>query len=217
MNHDTSESDARLVFDYLRANDPLPTLPVDAVFGFGHFDLRVPQRCGELFSAGLARWIIFTGGVGAGTADLGQPEADAFREELLRVFPSIPSTQVIAENRSTNTGDNIRFTAALLAARQPELTFGRGLRSAILVANAYRLRRVRLTWRKLQPDVNIAAIAPATDFATECALFAAKSQSLVPQLVGEIDRLLDYPSRDWIEAEPIPPAVLAAHARLKAV
>ena len=210
-----ADADARLIFDYLRADDPLSALPVDAVFGFGHFDLRIPRRCGELFSAGQARWIIFTGGVGAGTADLGQPEANAFREELLRVFTTIPSKQVFVENRSTNTGDNIRFTATLLAAHQPELALGRGLRSAILVVNPYRLRRVRLTWRKLQPDVNIAAIAPASDFVTECALFAAKSQPLVPQLVGEIDRLLDYPARGWIEAEPIPPAVLAAHARLK--
>jgi len=205
------------VFDYLAARDALPAAACDAVIGFGAFDLKLPRFCGELYVAGHARRIIFTGGVGAGTADLGQPEADAWCAELLRTHPAIPRDHIILENRSTNTGENVRFTTELLARQHPALTLGHGIKTVLVVAAPSRLRRVRLTLQQLQPRLHILGQHPGSSFAEELALYASKGLDFVAHLTGELDRIVDYAARGWILPEPLPLPIVAAHHHLKQV
>lgn len=206
---------ARRVLAYLAATDPLPPQPADAVLGFGVFDLELPRFCGELHLRGLAARIVFTGGLGAGTGMLGAPEADAWRAELRRVYPEIPDNIVILENRSTNTAENIRFTADLLARDHPSLTFEAGLRTAIIVASPSRLRRVQLTLRHLHPALRTYRQLPPFTFERELALYTQNNVNYLAHLVGELDRLIDYPARGWIASEPLPSEISAAHAELR--
>ncbi|HWL14795.1 MAG TPA: YdcF family protein [Opitutus sp.] len=206
---------ARAVFAYLSATDPLPETPVDAVLGFGTFDLALAEYCGALFTAGRVGWIVFTGGFGAGTADLGRPEADAWRDALFAAHPAIPRDRVIVENRSTNTAENVAFTAALLASQHPPLAFGAGLRTALMVAAPSRLRRAKLTLQQRQPGVTAFRSLPAADFDREYTLHESKGIAFVPHLLGELDRITTYPARGWIAAEAIPPEIAAAHAVLQ--
>lgn len=205
---------ARSLYDYLSAPDTDAPDVCDAVIGFGVFDLRVTALCGALHAAGRVRRIIFTGGIGAGTADLGRPEADAFADELARLYPAVDHSSVVIENLSTNTGENVRFTLDLIARNHPELTLGSGLRTVLLVASPARLRRVRLTWKKHAPTTRCWGIAPASTFEHEHALHTAKHLDYPALLAGEIDRIRDYPARGWIAAEPIPAHVLAARDQL---
>lgn len=211
---------AEEVLAYLSATDALPrasgsaAAPCDAILGFGVFDLKLPRFCGDLHRRGVAPRIIFTGGCGAGTGNLGGPEADVWRETLRRSHPQIPDTAVILENRSSNTGENIRCTAELLAAQHPELAFGRGLRSVVIVASPSRLRRVWLTMRHLAPDSNAVRQLPPVDFDEEYALYASNGVDYLSHLAGELDRLVEYPRRGWIAAEPLPAAIATAGAVL---
>ena len=205
---------ARTLFAFLSVTDPSPAQPCDAALGFGTFDLTLAAFCGELYSRGLARRIIFTGGVGAGTADLGRPEADAWRDELRRAFPAVDPRHIIVENRSTNTSENIDFTAELLAREFPDFAFGRGLRTALIVASPSRLRRVALALQKRQPDLRFWRTLPSADFDREYALHESKGIPYLAHLAGEIDRIRDYPTRGWIAAEPLPPEVQAAREKL---
>lgn len=206
---------ARTALTYLAAADPRPDEPADAVIGFGTFDLRLARFCGDLYAQGAARVIVFTGGIGAGTADLGQPEANAWADELARSHPRIPRAQVILENRSTNTADNIRLTAELLKRAHPRLAFGRGIRTALIVASPTRLRRVALTLRQLLPALHTVRCVAEANFDRERALHDSKGIPFVPHLTGELDRIVDYPQRGWIAPEPLPPHVAAAHAVLR--
>lgn len=208
------DSAARTLFAYLSVTDASPAHPCDAVIGFGTFDLTLAAFCGDLHARGWARRIILTGGIGAGTADLGQPEADAWRGEILRAHPQIARNNIITENRSTNTSENIDFTAALLAREHPEFTFGRGISTALIVASPSRLRRVKLTLEKRLPDLRVWRCLPAADFDREFALHESKGIPYLPHLAGEIDRIRDYPTRGWIAAEPLPAEVAAARRRL---
>lgn len=209
-------TDADLIFTYLATTDPLPSVPMDAIVGFGTFDLSLARLCGELHLRGCAPLIIFTGGIGAGTADLGQPEADAWRAELRRSHPTIADERVILENRSTNTAENIDFTAELLARQHPGRALGAGVRAVIGVASPSRLRRVALTWRKLQPAVPLLRQRPPmATYATEKALYEAKGFHYDGHLCGELDRIVDYAERGWIAAEALPKEILGAHARLR--
>lgn len=200
---------------YLAATDPSPAQPVDAVIGFGVFDLRLPSFCGDLFRAGAAPWLIFTGGIGAGTGQLGRPEADAWRDALRRTHPEINDAALILENQSTNTAENIAFTAALLARHHPALALGCSLRSVIIVTSPSRLRRVRLTLRHLQPGLRVTGLLPAHTFVGEAQLYAENGFDYVAHLVGELDRIVDYPARGWIAAESLPPEIEAARERLR--
>lgn len=186
--------------------------PVDWVVGLGHFDLGIPRLCGALHLQGLARHIAFAGGLGAGTADLGQPEADAFLAELERTFPRIDLADVVLENRSTNTGENFRFLSAELARRAPELCRGGQPKSALIIATPIRLRRAILTARKQWPGTELHSLAPVRDWRDDQALYQTKGLSLPRQMLEEIKRLQTYPAQGWIESCNIP-ADIDTHAK----
>ena len=206
---------AHQVFDYLAARDVLVATAYDAVIGFGVFDLRLPRFCGELYVAGRVKRIIFTGGIGGGSADLTEPEADAWYAELRRAYPQIPREHVILENRSTNTGENIRFTAELLTRQHPDLSFGRGIKTVIAVASPSRLRRVRLTLKQMHPTLQIFGQHTGSNFAEEHALYASKGIDYIAHMVGELDRIVDYAARGWLFPEPLPSPIAAAYQQLK--
>jgi hypothetical protein len=206
---------ARSALDYLAATDPLPEIPADAVMGFGMFNVSLASFCGELYATGRARRIIFTGGIGAGTADLGKPEADAWQEQLATTHPQIPSEDVWIENRSTNTGENIAFTQQMLLQGGPQCSFGEGIKSVLLVASPSRLRRVKLTLARMQPSLAASRCLPSWNFERERALHEAKGIDYLGHLLGELDRIVDYAERGWIAREPLPPEIRAVQFQLR--
>jgi hypothetical protein len=205
---------ARIVFDYLYCRDAHPD-EADLIVGFGHFDPKIPARCCELYRQSYGPRILFTGGVGAGTADLGQPEALFFRDEIRRQCPSIPQRAVVLEAASTHTGENVRFS--LWRLREVDLAYDwdSGLRRVILVATAYRQRRVWLTWQRHAPRISAINAPPRTTLEAERALFAEKGQDLVALMVGEVDRILRYGPLGYITEVEVPEAIVGACARLR--
>lgn len=206
-------NDAATVLNFLGRSEP-PRRAL-AVIAFGHFDLRIPAKAAELFEARWCEWIICTGGIGAGTADLGQPEAQAFGQYIAKRLPHIPNDRIIIEDRSTNTAENLRFTARLLRDQDHPLELSAPGQQFLLVANPYRQRRVWLTWRKLFPHSIAINCPPPFDLESERQLFARKGESLEEHLVGELERIETYPDRGWIERETIPPEVSAAGNNLR--
>lgn len=181
--------------------------PAAAVIGFGHFDTRIPTRCAEALLTGRAGWIFLTGGIGAGTADLQRPEADVFRDSLHLWFPSLDPRRILVENRSTNTAENIRLLREIWeAAGLAPLLRRRGV---ILVATPVRMRRVLLTWKKLEPAIPATCWAPPADWREESLLYAARGMDLETQMRNECERLVSYPSKGWI-AKPRLPKVFPA-------
>ena len=180
------------------------------------FDVTLASFCGELYDQKRVRRIVFTGGIGAGSADLGQPEADAWHDELTRTHPTIPSDHLVIENRSTNTAENIAFTRELLARMDSRFAFSCGLNEALIVASPSRLRRVKLTLQHMVPDLRIfRCLPPATHFDEEFSRYERKGLDYIAHLAGELERITFYPARGWIAAEALPPPLIQAHAVLK--
>lgn len=200
---------AEFILEYLALRSSAQPVQNDAIVGFGHFDLRIARRCGQLWRAGAAPRILFTGGFGAGSGHLDRPEAEAFAQELRTHFPEIPDDAVLIESRSTHTGENVRFLSTRAAAAHWPL------RTVALVASPYRQRRVSLTWRRHMPGSAHFNCPPPTTLEHEIELFRAQGQDFVDLLPAEIDRLTDYAARGWIAAEPIPLAVAEAAERLR--
>lgn len=199
---------AQTIYNFLSPSVGTDPQPADLIVGFGHFDLRIAAQCAALWQLKLAPRILFTGGVGAGSADLGRPEAAAFAAVLYDTLPDFPRDQLIVESRSTNTGDNVRFSMELIAKA------GWDVRSAILVATPFRQRRVNLTWSKVTGGIAHQSAPPPSSLAEDIALFAGKGEDLTAQLPGEIERLQNYPPRGWIDAATLPDHVLTAATQL---
>ena len=207
------DADKRL-FEYLNVRDEV--LPnVDLVIGFGHFDLRIPKLCGALHQSGRGKKILFTGGYGAGTADLPDAEAVVFGRALAQTYPEIPTAHVIIESASTNTGENIRLSAEALRRADPAFCFESGIGSVIAVASPYRQRRVWRTMGRQYPAIRVYNSPPSTSFEEEASIFGAKGQDLIPLLWGELDRIIHYPAKGYMAAEPVPPDILSAYTQRK--
>jgi hypothetical protein len=205
---------ARNIFNYLYiADEPVKA---DAVIGFGHFDFKIPRRCAEMYLKGFVSKILFTGGVGAGSADFKYPEAIEFFNLIREEFPQIPREDIITEPYSTNTEENLRFTQDVLQKINPKFTFGNGIHSVLKVSNAYRQRRAYLTCKKIFPGVQFVNTPAVTTFENEVELYKTKDQDLLRHLSGEIERMIKYPKMGFIVEEKIPEEILREYEILKA-
>ena len=129
----------RGIYNFLSPSDSVSK--ADLIIGFGHFDMRIVDHCAQLFEKKFAPNIIFSGGVGAGSADFTNPEAIEFRNYLHEKYPNIPLSNVLIESNSTNTGENVRFTIEILKKKG----LLNGVKRVILVATPTRQLRVLLT------------------------------------------------------------------------
>src|SRR5687767_9961186 len=102
---------AEKLWHYHRMNHRLEK--ADAILVLYSHDTRVAERGAQLFLEGWAPLLIFSGGLGRITAGMwSEPEADQFAR-IARGM-GVPEEQLLVENRSTNTGENVLFTKRLL-------------------------------------------------------------------------------------------------------
>ena len=117
----------------------------DAILVLCSHDTGVAQRGAELFLDDWAPLLIFSGGLGTITRHLWtEPEADRFAAIAERM--GVPAANILIENGSTNTGENVLFTRQLLADR------GLDPQSFILVQKPYMERRTFATFMKIWPE-----------------------------------------------------------------
>ena len=97
----------QVIWDYLCLNEPLEQ--ADCIVGFGNFNTDIARRAAELYHAGWAPKVLFTGGLGRNTEGL-LPEPEAVRFAKVAMECGVPEKDIILEDRSTNTKENILFT-----------------------------------------------------------------------------------------------------------
>jgi uncharacterized SAM-binding protein YcdF (DUF218 family) len=209
-----SRSAEKIIYNYLACKDS-PLSQVDAVIAFGHFDLEIPKQALNAYLDYSASWIFLAGGIGAGTADLKKPEALAFYDAIIGLKPDFPSNRIVMESASTNTSENILFLSKAMAENDKALHFGKEIMSVILVASPVRQRRVMLTVRNFYPQLKIYNFPPSSDIDTEKSKHESKGIGFRDLLIGEIQRLMDYPKKGFIAEEPMPLEVLEAYHVLR--
>lgn len=198
---------ARTLWDYLRLGEPVA--PGDAILVFGGVDLRSADWGAKLWLDGLAPLLVFSGGRGPLTRTWEKTEAETFAERALAL--GVPADRIVLETRSTNTGENVRFTRALFEER------GRAPERWILVHTPHLERRARATFRHYWPGKPFSVTSPPIAF-EEYPADGVPIESLVHRLVGELHRLMEYPRRGYQAPEPeeIPDEVLSAWRELVA-
>ncbi|KAJ4421173.1 hypothetical protein N0V82_003938 [Gnomoniopsis sp. IMI 355080] len=220
--------DAELVYNYHRMGMPLPTASADAIFCLCSLDLRVARRAAELFLDGRGRWFIFSGGSGKITADLplfrDDPEAVVFSRVAMEM--GVPGERIIVEPRSTNTGENVRFTHALLSERGLLGDHSDGpndsIRTFVLVQKPYMERRTYATFMKQWHDISSDEGGKRFEFTVTSPQlsFADYPDDHNPRdlvinlMVGDLVRIRDYPAKGYQIPQEIPEEVWAAGKRL---
>ena len=193
---------ARVLWDWQSAHDEPQA--ADAALGLGSYDVRVADRCVELFRTGLVRLVCFSGGSGNFTEGrFPRGEAHSFADRALAL--GLPAEVLLIEPEARNTAENFSRSRPLLEAR--------GVRSLILVAKPNMLLRAFATaavqWPELKPQRAAARVPFAEDLAP-----GRTVRDLIHELVGDAERLRLYPQRGYQIAVPIPSAVADAVGEL---
>ncbi|KAI0201380.1 DUF218 domain-containing protein [Astrocystis sublimbata] len=201
------EQDAEILYEYHQLHSQI-TQKADAVFCLCSLDTRVAERAAQLFLDGYGAYLIFSGGSGVLTqARFAKPEAEVFADIAMAM--GVPAGKLIVEPRSTNTGENVRFTHALLKER------GLELRSFILVQKPYMERRTYATFMKQWPDqsAEIAVTSPKLGW-SEYPNEDNPRDLVINVAVGDLVRIREYPEKGFLIHQDIPPEVWEAAQRL---
>ncbi|MFD7713991.1 YdcF family protein [Streptomyces sp. NPDC059786] len=195
---------AELIWDFHQMRHELR--PVDVAIGLGSHDLGVAAHAAELYLSGLFPTLVFTGGNSPTTATVfPRGEAVHFREHAIDL--GVPAEVILLEPNAGNTGQNITYSRAILAAA--------GIRPAtvLLVSKPYMERRSFATAVKLWPDVEIRCASEPLEF--DDYLKSIGDEKLVlDMLVGDLQRVIEYPKLGFAIEQEVPGDVHAAFESL---
>ena len=198
------DRDARIIWDYHHVHHTLA--PAECIIVLGSHDTRVAERGADLFLAGWAPLIVFSGNLGALTSEIwDRPEAEIFAD--VAAARGVPRERMLLEPRSTNTAENVRFTRALLAER------GLHPRRAIAVQKPYMERRTLATFRQNWPELDVIVTSPQIDF-DDYANDSISREDVIQIMMGDLQRLIVYAERGWSAPQEIPREVSEAYHRL---
>jgi uncharacterized SAM-binding protein YcdF (DUF218 family) len=195
---------ARIVWDFHRLNHALEK--ADCIIVLGSHDTRVAERGAEVFLAGWAPLLVFSGHLGALTSGMwSRPEAEVFAD--VAVGLGVPRERILVETRSTNTGENVDFSRQLLADR------GITPRKAIAVQKPYMERRTLATFRQRWPALDVIVTSPQIGFDAYPS-GEIRKDDVIHIMVGDLQRLIVYAKRGWSAPQEVPPGVMEAYERL---
>jgi uncharacterized SAM-binding protein YcdF (DUF218 family) len=202
------EPHVRTVWDYLRLQHAL--VKADAILVLCSYDTNVAERAAELYLERWAPLLIFAGGRGAITRRLWD-EAEADRFARIAVDLGVPREHILVENRSTNTGENIRFTRQLLADQDLDpQTF-------IVVQKPYMERRSYATFRRQWPDKALVVTSPVVsmeEYLNAHADHPVSPDEVISVMVGDLQRIRLYPAMGFQIEQEIPDDVWSAFQAL---
>jgi len=204
MINDTILGLAKRLWDYHHMDHALEK--ADCILVLGSHDTRVAKRAAELYLEGWAPMIIFSGGLGNFTKDMWtETEADLFAGIAKKM--GVPEENILIENKSTNTGENIRFTQQLLARKNFDM------KTFIIVQKPYMERRSYATFKKHWPDKKLIVTSPQISFdgyPTE----EIPMDRVINIMVGDLQRIKFYPEKGFQIFQEIPPDVWNAYEQL---
>jgi uncharacterized SAM-binding protein YcdF (DUF218 family) len=207
MDHRTRAL-AEKLWNYLKLNHEIEKS--DAILVLCSHDKRVAERAAQLFLDEWAPLLVFSGGLGSITRTFWtQPEADQFA--AIAIGMGVPPEKILIENRSTNTGENFRFTRQLLVER------GIDPRKFIVVQKPYMERRSFATFRIMWPEKDVIVTSPQVAFDEYLDSYTNKELSVndvISIMVGDLQRIKVYAEKGFQIPQEIPLEVWSAFEEL---
>ena len=201
----------QILWDYLGMHQT-PT-KADCIVGFGNFNTNIARRAAELYHQGYAPKVLFTGGLGRNTEGL-LPEPEAVRFARVAMECGVPGEDILLEDKSTNTKENIDFTRQLLEERN--IPHGKILG----VHQPFMERRITAAMGVYWPELDFSVTSPQVTIPEYLA--RAKEQGItenasVSVIVGDFQRIDLYAKLGYQLPQHIPEEAWAAFRELVAM
>ena len=204
-------SHLQIIWDYLCLHEE--PKKADVIVGFGNFNTDIAARAAELYLKGYAPKILFTGGLGRNTEGL-LPESEALRFARTAMACGVPEEDIILEDKSRNTKENIDFTREILESR--------GIPHAHIlgVHQPFMERRIVAAMGVYWPEQSFSVTCPQVTIPEY--LKRAKEQGIsenasVSVIVGDFQRIELYAKLGYQLPQYIPPEAWQAYHALVAM
>ncbi len=202
--------DVEILWDYMKLG--MPVTHGDCIVGFGCINDDIATHCSRLYLEGRAGKILFSGGLGRNTLGRwGKSEAEGFAEIAMAM--GVPAEDIILENKSANSAENILFTREILREN--------GLEGArlICVHKPFMERRLMSAMGVYWPGVNAVFTSPPMsidEYILSCGRQGLTEKAAIEILVGDFQRMEVYAEKGYQLPQEIPPEACEAFERLVA-
>ncbi len=206
----SKEEALKTIWDYMHMGHKIKK--ADVIFVLGNRDTRVVEYAVHLYLDGWAPVIIFSG-----SGDIhnqkpgreqfaGSTEAEVFADIALKM--GVPKGAILIENQSQNTGQNYEFATKLLNER--------GINAKIVTAvqKPYMERRTYATGKVWWPDVELIVTSPPISMKDYPNETNNHDEHWIHAMVGDLQRIKEYPVKGFQIAQDIPREVLNAYEYL---
>ena len=206
MNNKTDFELIQILWDYMHLNHKLEK--ADAILVLGCSDISVVDVGVDVYKKGYADKIIFSGGLGKDTSKMwDEPEANKFAK--IAIEKGIPKENILIENKSTNTGENFRFTKKIIEENNLDI------KKFIIVHKPYDERRAYATFKNWMPEYD--AVVTSMDITSSNYNKMAIENGLpnwIDLMVGDVQRMRVFPKMGWQVEEHVPNEVWNAYEEL---
>lgn len=198
----------QVLWDYLCLKEE--PRKADVIVGFGNFNVNIARRAAQLYLDGYAPKILFTGGLGRNTEGL-MSESEALRFAKTAYACGVPECDVIIEDKSRNTAENIHFTRAAL--EKLGLEKGRLLG----VHQPFMERRIVAAMGVYWPEADFTVTSPQVsieEYVSDAIKQGITENAAVSVIVGDFQRMELYAQKGWQLPQEIPENAWEAFHRL---
>ncbi|CSC21249.1 DUF218 domain [Vibrio cholerae] len=194
------------LWDYLQLHQQ-PNV-ADLILVLGSNDVRVAEHAAKLYYQGLAPYVLFSGGFGRFTQGVfNHNEAETFA--AIAKDAGVPEHAILLETQSTNSGENLHFSHQLLVQQ------ARPAKRILLVQKPYMERRAYATFMQQWPESveSVQVTSPAGSF-FDYLTSELTSDFVLNAMLGDFERIRDYPALGFQITQPIPEPVMQAYQAL---
>ena len=188
----------QVIWDYLCLNRKPEK--ADCIVGFGNFNDNIARRAAELYHQGYAPKVLFTGGLGRNTQGM-LPEPEAVRFARTAIACGVPEGDIILEDRSRNTKENILFT------RDKLREFGIPCDHIQGVHQPFMERRITAAMGVYWPELNFSVTSPQVtipQYLEDSKRQGITENAAVSVIVGDFQRMDLYAKLGYQLPQHIP-------------
>ena len=188
----------QVIWDYLGMHQQ--PQKADCIVGFGNFNDNIARRAAELYHAGYAPKVLFTGGLGRNTDGLFR-EPEAVRFAKVAIECGVPEADVILEDKSTNTKENIEFT------REKLKSLGMPCNKLLGVHQPFMERRISAAFGVYWPETELIVTSPQVtieEYLRDAEKQGITHNAAISVIVGDFQRMDLYAKLGYQIPQEIP-------------
>lgn len=172
----------------------------DCIIGFGCYNEDVASRAAQLYLAGYAPRLLFSGGLGRNTRTMWiQSEAERFAR--IAIEEGVPESEIMLESKSANSGENLLFSREMLKDLLPSHPRILG------VHKPYMERRLLAAFPVYWPEAQVQVTSWQQSFEEYVAgvhRWNRTQEDTIQMIVGDFQRLDVYAQRGYQIPQSIP-------------